>query len=86
MINQGQEYQYFKDKISHLEREVSRLSPYEYEHRLLKDVIADCLLQGQITVSELPQAIRLIQGDDLFTPMLGGLWKLREIAKQVSPS
>ncbi|MCW1793518.1 hypothetical protein, partial [Streptococcus agalactiae] len=29
-------------------------------------VIADCLLQGQITVSELPQAIRLIQGDDLF--------------------
>ena len=49
MINQGQEYQYFKDKISHLEREVSRLSPYEYEHRLLKDVIADCLLQGQIT-------------------------------------
>lgn len=26
MINQGQEYQYFKDKISHLEREVSRLS------------------------------------------------------------
>ncbi|HEP3477143.1 TPA: hypothetical protein VCN21_000758 [Streptococcus pyogenes] len=66
MINQGQEYQYFKDKISHLEREVSRLSPYEYEHRLLKDVIADCLLQGQITVSELPQAIRLIQDDDLF--------------------
>lgn len=48
MINQGQEYQYFKDKISHLESEVSRLSSYEYEHRLLRDVIADCLLQGAV--------------------------------------
>ncbi|HEL0016749.1 hypothetical protein [Streptococcus equi] len=66
MINQGQEYQYFKDKISHLESEVSRLSSYEYEHRLLRDVIADCLLQGLLTVSELPQAIRLIKDDDLF--------------------
>ncbi|HFR5317317.1 hypothetical protein ACRPML_00140 [Streptococcus uberis] len=66
MINQDQEYQYFKDKISHLESEVSRLSSYEYEHRLLRDIIADCLLQGQLTVSELPQAIRLIKDDDLF--------------------
>ncbi|MBE3600765.1 hypothetical protein [Streptococcus agalactiae] len=61
-----QEHHYFQEKISYLESEIKRLSPYEYEHRLLKEVIADCLLQGQLTVSELPQAIRLIQGDDLF--------------------
>ncbi|HEL0246575.1 TPA: hypothetical protein TUD09_000784 [Streptococcus equi subsp. zooepidemicus] len=66
MGKQGEEYQYFLNKISLLESEVKRLSPYEYEHRLLKDVIADCLLQGQLTISELPQAIRLIQDDDLF--------------------
>ncbi|HEL0016769.1 hypothetical protein ACVHRL_03000 [Streptococcus equi subsp. zooepidemicus] len=66
MGKQGEEYQYFLNKISLLESEVKRLSHYEYEHRLLKDVIADCLLQGQLTISELPQAIRLIQDDDLF--------------------
>lgn len=66
MGKQGEEYQYFLKKISLLESEVKRLSHYEYEHRLLKDVIADCLLQGQLTISELPQAIRLIQDDDLF--------------------
>lgn len=63
---QEQAYHYFQEKISALESEVSRLSPYEYDYRLLRDVIADCLLQGQLTISELPQAIRLIQDDDLF--------------------
>lgn len=61
-----QAYHYFQEKISALESEVSRLSSYEYDYRLLRDVVADCLLQGQLTVSELPQAIRLIQDDDLF--------------------
>ncbi|MDK6856801.1 hypothetical protein QP351_10035, partial [Aerococcus sp. UMB7533] len=53
-------------KISHLESEVIRLSPYESDCRRLRDVIASSLLQGQLTLSELPQAIRLIQDDDLF--------------------
>lgn len=61
-----QEYHYLQEKISALESEVSRLSSYEYDYRLLRDVVADCLLQGQLTVSELPQAIRFIQDDDLF--------------------
>lgn len=61
-----QAYHYFQEKISALESEVSRLSPYEYDYRLLRDVVADCLLQGQLTVSELPQAIRFMQDDDLF--------------------
>lgn len=61
-----QAYHYFQEKISALESEVSRLSSYEYDYRLLRDVVADCLLQGQLTVSELPQAICLIQDDDLF--------------------
>lgn len=65
-LEQRRERQYLQAKISYLEGEVSRLSPYEYEHRLLRDVIADCLLQGHLTVSELPQTIRLIQDDDLF--------------------
>lgn len=63
---QGQTYHHFQEKISYLENEVKRLSSYEYDYRLLRDVVADCLLQGQLTVSELPQAIRLIQDDDLF--------------------
>lgn len=66
MFNQEQEYHYFQEKISALESEVSRLSPYEYDYRLLRDVIANCLLQGQLTVNKLPHAIRLIQDDDLF--------------------
>lgn len=61
-----QEYHYLQEKISALESEVSRLDSYEYDYRLLRDVVADCLLQGQLTVSELPQAIRFIQDDDLF--------------------
>lgn len=63
---QEQAYHYFQEKISALESEVSRLSPYEYDYRLLRDVVADCLLQGQLTVGDLPQAIRLKQDDDLF--------------------
>lgn len=63
---QEQAYHYFQEKISTLESEVKRLSPYEYDYRLLRDVVADCLLQGQLTISELPQAIRLMQDDDLF--------------------
>lgn len=66
MVHQRQEYQYFQEKISHLESEVIRLSPYESDCRRLRDVIASSLLQGQLTLSELPQAIRLIQDDDLF--------------------
>lgn len=66
MFNQEQAYHYFQEKISALESEVNRLSPYEYDYRLLRDVVADCLLQGQLTVSDLPQAIRLMQDDDLF--------------------
>lgn len=66
MTNQEQAYHYFQEKISALESEVKRLSLYEYDYRLLRDVVADCLLQGQLTVSDLPQAIRLMQDDDLF--------------------
>ena len=65
-ISQGKEYHYFQEKINDLESEVNRLSPYEYDYRLLRDVVADCLLQGQLTISELPQAIRLMQDDVLF--------------------
>ncbi|SER10587.1 hypothetical protein [Streptococcus gallolyticus] len=63
---QEQAYHYFQEKISALESEVSRLSPYEYDYRLLRDVVADCLLQGQLTISDLPQTTRLTQDDDLF--------------------
>ncbi|SEM39791.1 hypothetical protein SAMN04487839_1255, partial [Streptococcus gallolyticus] len=66
MFNQEQEYHYFQEKISALESEVSRLSPYEYDYRLLRDIVADCLLQGQLTISDLPQTTRLTQDDDLF--------------------
>ena len=64
--SQEQAYHYFQEKISALESEVSRLSPYEYDYRLLRDVVADCLLQGQLRISDLPQTIRLTQDDDLF--------------------
>lgn len=66
MFNDEQKDHYFQEKISALESEVSRLSPYEYDYRLLRDVVADCLLQGRLTVSELPQVTRLLQNDDLF--------------------
>lgn len=63
---QEQAYHYFQEKISALESEVSRLSPYEYDYRLLRNVVADCLLQGQLIISDLPQTTHLTQDDDLF--------------------
>ena len=63
---QEQVYHYFQEKISALESEVSRLSPYEYDYRLLRNVVADCLLQGQLIITDLPQTTHLTQDDDLF--------------------
>lgn len=51
--------QYLQEKIHHLQQEIERLSRYEMESSLFRESLSVWLLEGRVTVSDIPQAIRL---------------------------
>lgn len=53
------QHNHLQEKISHLQQEIERLSRYEMESSLFRESLFVWLLEGRVTVSEIPQAIRL---------------------------
>ncbi|UUM56488.1 hypothetical protein NQZ93_04115 [Streptococcus suis] len=67
------------EEISYLKKEIARLSQYEYEHRLLTECLANCLLQGRMRMSHCPRELR-IKEEDLFYTYA---WRFVEAKKDV---
>lgn len=50
---------HLRGKIKQLQQEIDRLSQYEMESSLFRESLSAWLLEGKVTISEIPQVIRL---------------------------